>query len=264
MHRSILLAFFSLLILSFTLANVTSSNSTVSQPAPLSNTTYTVQQHENSAVKPKSDNVPVTIPLKVELTTKKYSSSDFVDFDASDVKISVIVSIKDYSPRVFTPLVQKLSYLLEESRKVLKKDLEIFLVHYGPSETIQSELVNRMTQLFSTQFRYIGPESWTETSKLNTALNRAATFATGDALFFSSDMLSDVSISSLQYLAKVLKHPDIGVAAPRLLDASKGDSVIFSAGIEFVLGKNPHKSSWGNWYVNFTSFGLKITRRGVI
>jgi hypothetical protein len=105
-----------------------------------------------------------------------------------------------------------------------------------------------MSQLFSPRFQFVGPTSIIGVQKLSAALNHAATLATGDILLFASDMLEDITIASILSLAKMVHHPKIGIVGPKLLDASKGGSTVFSAGIDFVLGKNPHRPSWTAWY----------------
>jgi hypothetical protein len=190
----------------------------------------------------------------IALSTTKYSNADFASYDATGHQISLIIGILDYSPRVFPPLVRMLSNLQEQSQKAMVKPLEILLVHIGHPETVEHSILSRLSQLFTSHLRYIGPDPPTAAIKLSVGLNRAAEQATGDILLFATDMLDDISISSIIQMAKTLSHPDIGIVAPKLLDSSKGGSIIFSTGLDFILGKNPHKPVWTNWYEIFATF----------
>lgn len=191
---------------------------------------------------------------RIALPSTLYLPSNFSSLDASRLRFSLIVAVKDYGPRNLPILVQMLSLLQEQSQKELVNPIEIFLVHVGPADTIQHDVLGRMTQLFSPNLQYLGPRPPNASMKLSTALNDAAALATGDILFFSSDMLEDISIASILNLAKHVLHSDIGIVGPKLVDASRGGTTVFSSGLDFLLGKNPHKPSWTSWYVFDTYF----------
>ena len=188
------------------------------------------------------------------LPSTQYKSSDFAGFDASGLQFSLIVAVKDYGPRNFPALVQRLSLLQEQSQKAMLKPLQILLAHVGPADSIQYDILARMAQLFTDNLQYLGPRPPNASMKLSTALNNAAALAVGDVLLFSSDMLEDITIASILNLARYLRHNDVGIVGPKLVDASKGGTTVFSAGLDFILGKNPHKPSWTSWYEHILSF----------
>jgi glycosyltransferase involved in cell wall biosynthesis len=204
------------------------------------------EKTENQALEQENPIKTTSVLHSIALSSRKYSNSDFADFDISGSTISLIVAVKDYSPRIFPPLVQSLANLREQGQET-KMNFEILLAHVGPSDSIQYDTINRLAQLFTPHLRFIGPDPPNQAISLAEAMNKAANLSTGSTLFFTSDMLLDVASSSLLYMSKVVQHPEIGMVAPKLLDASKGDSVIFSAGLDFVLGKNPHKAIWNSW-----------------
>lgn len=181
-----------------------------------------------------------------KLTTKIFRKEDFSS-DAMGAKVTVIVGVRDYNGRTFPYLVRKLLDLQERSRSALIAPIQIVLTHVGAPENIQHDILAQFSSSITDRFVFIGGEHHSTPTKLGAAFNRGAKVATGDYLLFATDMLDSLSLDNIADLVKVLQHPNVGLVGPKLLDASKGNTAVWSAGLTLLAGKNPHRPSWISW-----------------
>lgn len=200
----------------------------------------------------------------VALSEKQYETTDFSSLKAPDAKVSLIVAVMDYSPRNFPALVSRMANLYEQSLKSTNLKLEIFFTHLGPSSAVQFDIIEGSLQQFNEKIRFvIASTSKAANTKLAAAYNYAASKASGSTLIFTTDTIQDISVDSIIQMARALAHPEVGVVAPKIIDGGSGGSSVFSTGISFVLGKNPHKSSWASWYVQKKRKMERRWRKGI-
>lgn len=223
-----------------------------SQPFIVSTTENNSTQHHNASVNAR--------PLK--LSTTQYSWKEIALEHASRSKVSLIVAIQDYGPRSFSELVKRLTALQEQCQKSINLELEIFFTHFGDTELLQFDIIDQSAQLFNEQIKFIAPSSPKAQLSLGQAYNNAAEKASGSVLIFTTDTLQDLSAASVMGMVRVLKNSDIGIVAPKIVDGQTGGTTVFSTGISFVLGKNPHKSAWSSWYVSLNPFVCIFIRYG--
>lgn len=186
----------------------------------------------------------------LRLSSEVYSWQEFSYLDVFESSATLVIAVQEYGARGFPELVQRLSFLQEESQKTMLKGIEIILVHFGDSEALQYDVIDKVSQLFNENIKFIPPSPKQSHTNLGDAFNNAAKKARGSFLIFATDTLQDLSAASIVQMARVLKHPDVAMVAPKIVDGHTGGSTIFSTGVTFVQGKNPHKSTWSSWFVS--------------
>lgn len=180
--------------------------------------------------------------------TLKFTEADFRAYSAPGAKVTLIVAVKDYGVRGFPVLAAKLWDLQQKNPG--GEFSQIIFVHVGAPENVQYDMLSIFANKPAAQFEFMGPETTSMATKLSAAFNKAAKKATGDYLLFLTDLLEDVSANAISEMARLLQHPKIGIVGPKLIDGSKGNRVVWSAGLDLLNGKNPHRPSWTSWYVS--------------
>lgn len=195
---------------------------------------------------PSSKTLAANTDRLLQLDPKNYTWEEFPTHVDDMVPVSLIFAIKDYGQN-FKGLLRSLDDLTRCYSYV--NITNIILTHYGDTDALPFDVIESFSATFNSLTQFVHPDLKKPHITLGEAFNKAAKLATSPTLIFLTDSSYNIGCYSMRAMARVLRHPNVGIVAPKILDERTAQQTIFSTGISFVLGKNPHKSTWNNWYV---------------
>lgn len=210
-------------------------------PSALSQPSTDVKQ----VLEPTSGKLAPQVGRLLQLDPKTYTWDEFPTHVDDAVPVSLIIAIKDYGPG-FNGLIRTLDDMARCYSWANVTD--VLLTHYGDTDALPFDVIENFSASLR-NYKFVHPDVKKAHITLGEAFNKAAKLATSPTLIFLTDVSYGIKCQDMRAMARALRHPDVGIVAPKIVDTRTAGQTVFSSGISFVLGKNPHKSTWNNWYV---------------